>query len=74
MSSCKVMRRKLVTHALMPFGAESVDQIKMTREEWVDEPCGAPLFSRNSIETGVCQSCANGWTHEHNFKIEPVVA
>lgn len=66
MSSCTVMRRKLVTHKSLNMGTGiSVD----AGQEWVTEPCGIPMFSDAEKLRGTCRSCASGWTHEHNFPV-----
>jgi hypothetical protein len=65
--TCQVMRRKLVTHY---NGFEDAEAGKPSKQEWVTEPCGTPLFSSDHNETGICGSCAKGWTHPHNYKVE----
>lgn len=67
--SCRIMRRKLVRHSTVNIvtGERSAET-----EEWVTEPCGVPLFGEREVLTGVCRSCANGWTHENNYPVEPI--
>lgn len=66
MSSCTVMRRKLVTKKNFNLATGvSVD----AGQEWVTEPCGVPMFSDVEKQRGTCRSCASGWTHEHNFPV-----
>lgn len=66
MSSCTVMRRKLVTHKSFNMGTgDSVE----VGQEWVTEPCGIPMFSDAEKQRGTCRSCASGWTHEHNYPV-----
>lgn len=65
--SCTQLRRKLVTYSTLDF-ITGDRAIRST--EWVTEPCGIPLFSDVERERGTCRSCADGWTHEHNYPVE----
>lgn len=66
MSSCTVMRRKLVKKkSVNMVTGVSVD----VGHEWVTEPCGIPMFSDAEKQSGTCRGCASGWTHEHNFPV-----
>lgn len=65
-NSCTQMRRVLVRHNTLNFGSGTVTP---SREEWVTEPCGKPLFDARSRAIGKCPSCEGGWTHPHNFPV-----
>lgn len=45
-----------------------------TKAEWVTEPCGIPLFQEQERKTGVCRSCAKGWTHPENYRVDAEMA
>ena len=62
-NDCIIIRIKLVTHSKLNI---ITGVITPERSETVTEPCGIPLFRSIERRTGVCNSCANGWTHEHN--------
>lgn len=68
---CKIIRRKLGTLGIMSFNGGPT---KTTGQEWREEECGTPIFSKigGNYKYGksVCDSCANGWTHEHNFMLD----
>lgn len=64
-TSCRVERRFVRTYSNLIEG-----NIVDYASETVTEPCGVPLFSDAWRETGVCKSCASGWTHEQNFATE----
>ena len=70
-TSCSVIRRKLVR--MGTFDMIEGNELSLARgatEEWRTEPCGTPLFGATERETGVCRSCASGWTHPHNYRVE----
>jgi hypothetical protein len=68
--SCRQMRRFFVTHSLVSM---TTGEREETGTEWITEPCGAPLFNDKEKETGLCRSCADGWRHEHNYPVEPLL-
>lgn len=41
-------------------------KLKYVEAEIVIELCGTPLFMEVERETGVCRTCASGWTHPDN--------
>ena len=63
-NTCQQWRRKLVTYGTLDTirGGVLIGEMR-----WVTEKCGTPLFSDAARERGICSSCAEGWTHEHNF-------
>lgn len=63
--NCKILRKKYVRHGTMSM---SGGPVKFDRGEWVTEPCGTPIFGKTKIP--VCNSCREGWTHEHNFAVD----
>lgn len=64
---CTQQRRRLVTHSLLNT---STGESTEGRQEWEEGPCAAPLFSDTERASGLCRSCASGWTHPKNFPIE----
>lgn len=65
-SFCTQMRRKLVTRKSFNMGTGVSVEVG---QDWVTEPCNAPMFTDVETQRGTCRSCANGWTHEHNFPV-----
>jgi hypothetical protein len=65
--SCTVVRRVLVStgHVNLATG-----KTEMTGEHWETGPCGIPLFSEEESRSGICRSCASGWTHPHNYPLD----
>jgi len=65
---CQQWRRSLVTTG-------TINHIRNGRligtAEWRTQQCGAPLFNDAARARGLCQGCATGWTHEHNYPIDP---
>ena len=43
-----------------------------TGQEWATRACEVPLFSDLERASGVCRSCASGWTHPENHPLVPV--
>jgi hypothetical protein len=64
--SCTQMRRQLVTHSTLSLRTGERTE---GRQEWVTKPCGVPLFGDAARARGTCDSCASGWTHEHNYPV-----
>jgi hypothetical protein len=62
-SFCSQMRRKLVRSGTLNLATGKTD---LPNEEWRDEPCGTPLFTDGERQSGICKSCAGGWTHPEN--------
>jgi hypothetical protein len=60
-TSCHTLRRVLVR---LP--------IKAADQEWTTRACDMPLFSDAERASGVCRSCASGWTHPENRPLVPV--
>ncbi len=60
-TSCHTLRRVLVR---LP--------IKAAGQEWTIRACGMPLFSDLERASGVCRSCASGWTHPEDHPVVPV--
>ena len=65
-NSCTKQRRYLVTHSTLNMTSGESTQGK---QEWIEEPCGKPLFGDEERKTGICKSCASGWTHPNNYPI-----
>ncbi len=65
--SCTKMRRMLITHSVLTFNTANVQELG---SEWVTQACGVPLFNDAERETGICKSCAKGWTHENNYPVD----
>jgi len=65
--SCLKMRRILKKHGTLNI---VTGDMKMEGEEWVTEKCGIPLFDEKERTSGICRSCAIGWTHPNNFPVE----
>ena len=66
LSSCPVMRRKLVTHAKWNL---TTGKKTLVKKEWTIEPCGTPLFGNNQA-IGECKGCHDGWHHKHNYRLK----
>lgn len=66
-SSCQQMRRKLVRLGTLNL---ATGETSTPDEEWRDEACGTPLFTEEERQSGICKSCAGGWTHPNNFPIQ----
>ncbi len=60
-TSCHTLRRVLVR---LPIKAGSYD--------WTIRACGMPLSSDLERASGVCGSCASGWTHPEDHPVVPV--
>ncbi len=60
-TSCHVLRRVLVR---LPA--------KAAGQEWATRACGMPLFSGLERASGVCTSCASGWSHPEDRPLVPV--
>jgi hypothetical protein len=61
-NTCEVERTKRVT--TKNFSG------KVLSRKTVTEKCGTPLFGALERHTGVCGSCASGWTHRGNKPTE----
>lgn len=64
--SCTVLRRMLIRHSTVSL---STGVRTEGREEWVTKECGIPLFSEKECASGICRSCAKGWTSPNNFPV-----
>ncbi len=62
---CKIIRRKLVIIGTISFNGEPM---KVKAKEWREEECGIPIFGNG--QKVVCNSCLNGWVHEHNYMLD----
>lgn len=62
-ATCTVVRIILRTAGTMDL---ATGRRTITGRAWVRQPCGVPLFNPTHRASGVCRSCANGWTHRHN--------
>ncbi len=51
---CEVLRSCVVTHLRWPDFAP-------TSRDFVEKPCGTPLFGERARRTAVCDSCFAGW-------------
>jgi hypothetical protein len=60
-TSCHTLRRVLVRLLIKPAG-----------QEWTIRACGMLLFSDLERASGVCRSCASGWTHPEDHPVVPV--
>ncbi len=60
-TSCHVLR-----HVLVRLPAKAAGQ------EWATRACGMPLFSDLERASGVCTSCASGWSHPEDRPLVPV--
>lgn len=72
MHSCCQPRHRLITRGVLKNAMVS-DQpaaYEKTGEEWVDEPCNAPLFSDADRARGICKGCLAKWEHEHSTLIQ----
>lgn len=65
--NCTVLRRMLLTNSAF---SPTTGATTPTGEEWITQPCGAPLFYTPERTAGVCQSCANGWNHPNNYRAD----
>jgi hypothetical protein len=39
--------------------------------QWVDGPCGVPLFGSDKSQGSYCRSCRNGWASAGNIPLQP---
>lgn len=58
---CHTLRRVLVRLPAAPAG-----------REWTTRACDMPLFSDAERASGVCRSCASGWSHPEDHPVVPV--
>jgi hypothetical protein len=63
-STCTTLRTRLVRNGTFNIVTGKISEGEAT---WVTEPCGTPLFDDAQRATGICRSCAEGWTHPENF-------
>ena len=68
-TSCHTLRRVLVRHSTMNL---TTGAMTPTGQEWTTRACDVPLFSDLERASGVCTSCASGWTHPENSPLVPV--
>lgn len=69
-SSCTVIRRAFVRRGTVSLATGNYTE---DGAAWETKPCGAPLFTDDEHSSGVCRSCASGWTHPENFPAGPDV-
>ena len=62
---CGEIRVVQVTHGTLNIRD---GKTRYGRTETVTQPCNAPLFSDQERATGLCRSCAAGWSVEGNRK------
>ena len=60
-TSCHTLRRVLVRLPSTPGG-----------QEWTTRACDIPLFSDAERASGICRSCASGWSHPEDRPLVPV--
>lgn len=67
MSDCTQMRRMVIRRGTMDLatGTSTLDEGTVETRA-----CGTPLFSDQERKTGICRSCASGWTHPNNYPVE----
>lgn len=63
-NECTIRRKMMITQYTWNL---ATDEKKIKNQEWQIRPCGTPLFSDQERTTGICKSCAGGWTHPNNF-------
>lgn len=63
--SCVEMRVVRITHCKLNI---RTGQLTDGHSETVTKPCDAPLFSDAERHSGLCRSCASGWSVEGNRK------
>lgn len=64
---CQVMRRALIRRELFNL---ATGELTPAGEAWETKPCSVPLFSDAERASGECRSCAAGWTHPHNYRVD----
>jgi hypothetical protein len=64
---CTALRRKLVTFQRLNIRTGALTNTDRT--EWRTEPCNTPLFTPEAKTKGICDACAAGWTHPHNYPV-----
>ena len=65
-TSCHTLRRVLVRHSTMNLMTGAMTP---AGQEWTMRACDVPLFSDLERASGVCTSCASGWTHPENHPL-----
>jgi hypothetical protein len=65
LSVCEVSRRKFVRSGSLSMATGAVTM--NAGGAWNTEPCNTPLFGEGERAAGVCNSCAKGWRHPHNY-------
>lgn len=69
--SCTKMRRMFIQNFTLSM---ATGERTLVGEEWVTRECGVPLFGDDETKTGICRSCANGWTHPNNHPVQELVS
>lgn len=46
---------------------EDCPKCQMPRKGAQDGPCGAPLLSAREMDSGICNSCAEGWASPESY-------
>lgn len=64
--ACTCIRRMLIKYSELDVRSGEITE---TREEWVTQPCGAPLFGDNERQRETCDACHSGWTDPHNYPV-----
>lgn len=67
MTECRKLRRMLVRYGVLDAAS---GMLRESAEKWETRPCGTPLFTTKERESGLCQSCADGWSDAKNQPIE----
>ena len=68
-TSCHTLRRVLVRHFTLNL---TTGAMTPAGQEWTTRACDVPLFSDAERASGVCRSCASGWTHPEDHPVVPV--
>jgi hypothetical protein len=68
---CTKTRRVKQTTLTLNAGSGETSE---TGSAWVTGPCGTPLFSEAEKQSGICRSCASGWTHPENYPVNDATA
>ena len=67
-SDCTKPRRWLVRHSTLSLGTGELGPSDKP-SEWVEGPCGTPLFGDEERASGLCRACASGWTDPENYPL-----
>jgi hypothetical protein len=67
--SCVLIRRWYTERHTLKFNTDEISPAGPG--EWVEGPCGHPLFGGDETKNGVCRSCAERWQCDRNFPVDP---